>query len=246
MLHWPWEFNNFCVLPKCVCLSLLQLVVTPALNYCVSSPFAGLLLSWALLGGFILLSFSSCHLLFLCCHSRVQSFRTLLLVLIALFLAAVVFLPSKSILYQSPQCLHFLTPPPLVPSLLSHQNPSLNPTSHLAIHQPCSSWLSYICSFYSDCKSSNFPCWPLSEILHPALTPHFISSCYPWQSSTSWLLSSFQPLSSSGCSFDCSSFLLAVSYLCLYCSTLHTICCAAAWMINPEKIKILLHPQPIH
>lgn len=247
------EFNFFRVLPKHGCLCLLQLVVKPALNYRVSSPFAGLLLAWVLFEGFILLSFSSCHPLFLCRHSRLPSFRTPLLVLIALFLTAVVFQPSKGIIYQSPQLFHFLILPPLVLSLLSHWNPSLSPTSHLAIHQHCSSWLSYLCSFYSDYGSFNFPCWPLSELLHPALTPHFISSCYPWQSSTSWILSSFQPLSSSGCSFDCSSFLLAVSYLCLYCSTLRTICCAAACMTHPENNKnptgspsITLGSQPRH
>lgn len=173
----PW-INFFPVLPKRVCLSLLQLVVTPALNYCVSSPFAVLLLSWALFGEFILLSFSSCHPLLLCCHSRLPSFRTLLLVLIALFLTAVVFLPSEGIIYQSPQLFHFLIPSALVLSLLSHQNPSLSPPSHLAIHQPCPSWFSYLCSFYSDYRSFNFPWGPLSELLHPALTPHFISSCY--------------------------------------------------------------------
>lgn len=103
------EFNFFRVLPKRVCLSLLQFVVKPALNYCVSSPFAGLLLAWALFERFILLSFSSSHPLFLCCHSRLLSFRIPLLVLIALFLTVVVFLPSKGIIYQSPQLFRFLS-----------------------------------------------------------------------------------------------------------------------------------------
>lgn len=41
VLHWPVEFNFFPVLPKRVCLSLLQLVVKPALTT-VSSLFVGL------------------------------------------------------------------------------------------------------------------------------------------------------------------------------------------------------------
>lgn len=57
------------------------------------------------------LSFSSCHPLFLCCHSRLLSFSIPLLVLIAVFLTAVVFLSSKGIIYQSPQLFHFLIPP---------------------------------------------------------------------------------------------------------------------------------------
>lgn len=91
--------------------------------------FAVLLLACSLFEGFILLSFSSSHPLFLCCHSRLLSFRIPLLVLIALFLTAVVFLSSKGIIYQSPQLFHFLIPP-MVFSLLSHRNPSLSPTRH--------------------------------------------------------------------------------------------------------------------
>lgn len=124
--HWPMEFNFFRVLPKCVCLSLPQLVAKPALMMA----FHLFLLAWALSKGLMLLSVSSCHSLFLCCHSRLLSFGTPLLVLIPLFLTSVVFLPSKGIIYPSPQFFDFLIPPLLVVSLLSHWNPSLSP------HQP--------------------------------------------------------------------------------------------------------------
>lgn len=189
--------------------------------------------------GIMLLCFSSCCLFFFFfpCLSILPSFRTPLLVLIALFLTAAVFLPLRDIIYQSPLLFHFLIPPHLVLSLLSHWNPSLTSTNRLAVHRLCYSGLSFFCSFYSDCRSSNFPCRPLSELLHPAVTPHFISPCYPWQGSAPCLLSSFQPLSSSGCSFGRSSFLLAVSCLFLYSPTLHTICCAAASMTHPENNK---------
>lgn len=75
------------------------------ISFCL--PDAGL----SLFKVFILLSFSSCHPLFLCCHSRLLSSRIPLLVLIAVFLTAVVFLLSKGIIYQSPQLFHFLIPP---------------------------------------------------------------------------------------------------------------------------------------
>lgn len=147
-----------------------------------------------------------------------------------LFLTPVLLLSLKDIIYQSSQQFHFLVPPHLVLSLLSHSNPSLGYPSAV-----CYFWLCYLCSFPSDHRSFNFPCWPLSELLHPAVTPHFISPRYPWQSSISCFLSSFQLRSSSDCSFNYSSFLLAVSYICLYCSTPHTICCAAACMTHPEN-----------
>lgn len=236
MLHWPVEFSFFIVFPKCVCLSLLQLVVKPALN----AVFHLLLLVWfwpELCQGLYpivfqqlpslvsLLSFQTSEFQdttvgFDCCLSNccgISAFKGY-----CLSVSSALPLPYSS---------------SLVLALLSHWNPSLIPTSHLAVYEPCSSWYSCLCSFFSDYRSFNFPCWPLFELLYPALTPHFISSCYLWQSLTSWLLSCFQPLSSSGCFFVCSSFLLAVSYLCLYCSTLHTICCAAACMTHPENNK---------
>lgn len=147
-----------------------------------------------------------------------------------LFLTPVLLLFLKDIIYQSSQQFHFLVPPHLVLSLLSHSNPSLGYPSAV-----CYSWLCCLYSFLSDCRSFSFPCWPLSELLHPAVTPHFISPRYPWQSSISCFLSSFQLRSSSHRSFNYSSFLLAVSYICLYCSTPHTICCAAACMTHPEN-----------
>lgn len=124
----------------------------------------------------------------------------------------------------------------LVLALSLHWNPSLTPNSHLGVYEPCS-YYSYLCSFHTDYRSFNFPCWPLFELLYPALTPHIISSCYLWHSLISWLFSCFQPLSSSCCFFVCSSFLLAVSYLGLYCSALYTICYAAACMTHPKNNK---------
>lgn len=77
------------------------------------------------LWGFMLLSFSSCcccffYFFFFPCHSILPSFRTPLLVLIVLFLTAAVFLPLRDIIYRSPLLFHFLIPPHLVLSLLSH------------------------------------------------------------------------------------------------------------------------------
>lgn len=109
VLHWPVEFNFFCVFPKCVYLSLLQSLLNQLWML-----FHLLLLAWCwseLIQGLYPIVFQQLPSLFLCCHSRLLSFRITLLVLIAVFLTAVVFLPSKGIIYQSPQLFYFLIPP---------------------------------------------------------------------------------------------------------------------------------------
>lgn len=229
------EFNFFCVFPKCVCLSPLQLVVKLALSavfhllllvWCWSEFIRGLypivfqqLPSLVSLLSFQTSEFQDTTVGFHCCLSNccgISAFK-------GYYLSVSSALPRP---YSSS----------LVLALLSLWNPSLSPTWLSMSLAPLSIPTS-VPSALTTYRSINFPCWPLFELLYPTLTPHFISSCYLWQSLTSWLLSCFQPFSSSGCFFVCSSFLVAVSYLCLYCSTLHTICCAAACMTHPENNK---------